>query len=592
MPELLTGQRLDDKYLLETLLGQGGMGAVYRATHLGTTRTVAVKIIHPRFSNIDEFVERFRREAEASGRLRHPNVVDVTDFGVARTASGDVAYLVMEYLDGCTLAEILDEEHRLSPAWVVDILDQVCSAVDEAHRRGIIHRDLKPENIWLEPNRRGGYTVKVLDFGLAKLGDRADVAPAPPTTGDGVPDTLTLVQPALETVVVARATRVGSVMGTPYYMSPEQCRGESLDARSDIYSLGVVAYRMLAGETPFAGDPVELMKQHCSSEPAPIADKNPGVPKRMAELVMAALAKSPAARPDTAAGFGSALRASAEGSGTLLRHAVSLYSEHFPAFLKISLLAHAPLIAFVLWFYLFDRPQESFSPAVRMILGPLIFLTMIAANLFAYAALSALTAPIVVQLTIAPLRQVRIGVAFETLKRRWKTFTATTIAVMVMTLAGALLLVVPGILSMICHALYAPVAVMENGSVRATLKRARGLARRFLSTVAIITLLQFSLPILVWIASVDSSFELKLGDDWMPTAFGFGFNVGGKSSLYQLLNLLVAPLTGIMTAQLYMKTRQAGGEVLRDTAEQFDALEIPRSRWQARMRSRSVPPVA
>jgi hypothetical protein len=312
----------------------------------------------------------------------------------------------------------------------------------------------------------------------------------------------------------------------------------------------------------------------------------------MARLVMAALAKNPAERPDTAAGFGSALRASAEGSGTLLRHAVSLYSEHFPAFLKISLLAHAPLIAFVLWFYLFDRPQESFSPAARMILGPLIFLTMIAANLFAYATVAALTVPIVVQLTVAPLRQVQIKVAFDTVKRRWKTFTATTIAVMVMTLAGALLLVIPGIVSAICHALYAPVAVMEDAGVRATLKRARDLARRFWSTVAIITLVQFSLPILVWSASVDSSFELKLGDDWMPKTFGFGFNLGATSSLYQLLNLLVAPLAGIMTAQLYMKTRQAGGEVLRDAVEQFEALDIPRSRWQARMRSRSVPPVS
>jgi hypothetical protein len=216
---------------------------------------------------------------------------------------------------------------------------------------------------------------------------------------------------------------------------------------------------------------------------------------------------------------------------------------------------------------------------------------MIAANLFAYATLAALSVPIVVQLTIAPLRQVRIGLAFGALKRRWTTFAAATIVVVAMTLAGTLLLVVPGILSAISHALYAPVAVMEHAGVRATLKRARGLARRFWSTVVIITLLQFSLPILVWIASVDSSFELKLGDDWMPTSFGFGFNIGAGSSLYQLLNLLVAPLTGIMTAQLYMKTRQAGGEVLRDAVEQFEALEIPRSRWQARMRSRSVPPV-
>src|SRR5438552_5639498 len=120
-----------------------------------------------------EFVERFRREARAAGRLRHPNVVDVTDFGFADTDEGQVAYLVMEYLDGCTLGEILEEEKNLPVGWTLDILEQVCSAVHEAHDQGIIHRDLKPDNIWLEPNQRGGYTVKVLDFGIAKLEEQA-----------------------------------------------------------------------------------------------------------------------------------------------------------------------------------------------------------------------------------------------------------------------------------------------------------------------------------------------------------------------------------------------------------------------------------
>ncbi len=582
MDDFLSGERLDDKYLIGRRLGQGGMGAVYKATHLGTTRAVAIKIIHPQLSGNQEFVERFRREAEASGRLRHPNVVDVTDFGFARTRSGQVAYLVMEYLDGCTLAEVLDEERRLPTSWVIDILDQVCSAVDEAHRLGIIHRDLKPENIWLEPNRRGGYTVKVLDFGLAKLGDRAEPATAPATAGAIAAGGATLVQSSLETIG-AGLTRVGSMMGTPLYMSPEQCRGESLDARADVYSLGVIAYRMLTGETPFTGDPGEVIRLHCTGEPPPISDKRARVPKRMAGLVMAALAKSPSARPDSAAGFGTALRASTEGSGSLLRQAVSLYSEHFPAFLKISLLAHAPLIASVVGLVLVDRPSETVAPAVRAIVGPLVFLTIIAANLFAYATVSALTAPIVVQLAIAPLREVRLGMALAALRRRWQTFLATTVAVVAMTLAGTVLLVIPGIVSAICHALYAPVAVMEDLGVRATLRRARSLAKRFWSTVAIITALQFTLPVLVWIASVNSSFTLKLGDDYRPKEFSFGFQTSGRSSLYQLLNVLVAPLAAIMSAQLYLKTRQAGGEVLRHAIEQFEALEIPRSRWQARM---------
>src|SRR5262249_15470242 len=167
----LIGQTLDEKYFIEKQLGKGGMGSVYFATHIGTGRPVAVKVIVPQYMANDEFVERFRREAKAAGRLRHPNVVDVTDFGFATVSRERVAYLVMEYLDGCSLGDILSEEKRLPLEWVVDILEQVCSAVDEAHKQGIIHRDLKPDNIWLEPNRRGGYTVKVLDFGLAKLGE-------------------------------------------------------------------------------------------------------------------------------------------------------------------------------------------------------------------------------------------------------------------------------------------------------------------------------------------------------------------------------------------------------------------------------------
>src|ERR687894_1090442 len=203
--ERFIGEVLDGKYRLEKLLGQGGMGAVYLATHLWTERAVALKLIAPQFMRNEEFVERFQREARAAGRLRHPNVVDVTDFGFADSHGERVAYLVMEYLDGCTLADVLAEETKLPLDWVVEILEQVSSAVEEAHRQGIVHRDLKPGNIWLEPTRLGGYRVKVLDFGIAKLGEagfdeeteppRPEVDPLPAATSQpAAPSSLEALQ--------------------------------------------------------------------------------------------------------------------------------------------------------------------------------------------------------------------------------------------------------------------------------------------------------------------------------------------------------------------------------------------------------------
>ena len=209
------GQTLDEKYRLERLLGQGGMGAVYLATHLGTERYVALKLITPQFMRNQEFVERFKREARAAGRLRHPNVVDVTDFGFASTGKDRVAYLVMEYLDGCTLSDVLAEETRLPLYWAVDILEQVCSAVHEAHQQGIVHRDLKPDNIWLEPNGLGGYRVKVLDFGIAKLAEvglpGSEVAPGGQTASDS---------PARQLSPAARCLSTRSITTSPRQISP------------------------------------------------------------------------------------------------------------------------------------------------------------------------------------------------------------------------------------------------------------------------------------------------------------------------------------------------------------------------------------
>ncbi|HKF57797.1 MAG TPA: serine/threonine-protein kinase, partial [Blastocatellia bacterium] len=666
---LSPGDLLDNKYRIDIPLGRGGMGAVYRATHLGTKRTVAVKIIHPRLSSNDEFVERFRREAEAAGRLRHPNVVDVTDFGFATTPYGQVAYLVMEYLDGCTLAEVLDEEKRLPVDWTVDILEQVCSAVDEAHRLGIVHRDLKPDNIWLEPNRRGGYTVKVLDFGLAKLGIGVQGAPETARTSAGRPhntlssgagmaaeagagfglsgqeqatvvqtasleqerssiqvpeagDRTMLFEPAnppdrlldspgkarategaetaimnraptdptggIETGTAAGLTRVGSVIGTPLYMSPEQIRGEASDSRSDIYSLGVIAYRMLAGRTPFNGSLDELIKQHTSETPLAVRAENRKVPRRMSRLIMNALAKDPAARPETAAGFASALGAGSEGIGTLLRQAVSLYSEQFPTFLKISLLGYAPLILYLVGQCVCPDiiPYERFPASLQQCIGVTLGLIVpMMGHLLAYYIISSATVPIVVQLIVAPLRQVRILAAIAPLKHRWRTFLGTSAVVMLIILvltalflgpfialpspnsvfliileaAGAALFFIPVIVTVSFFALYPPVVVIERLGVRATLKRTHSLLKRSWITVLAITVLQFSIPILILIANKNLNIKISTHE----LGVGFTFTDSPRSLFPQLANLLVTPLNAIMTALLYLKTRRAGGETLR-----------------------------
>jgi len=580
---------LDNKYQVEQLLGKGGMGEVYRATHLGTKRTVAVKVIHPQLSAYDQFVARFRREAEAAGRLRHPNVVDVTDFGIAQTTNGPVAYLVMEYLDGCTLAEIVAEEGALPIAWVIDILEQVCAAVEEAHRAGIIHRDLKPDNIWLEPNGRGGYTVKVLDFGLVKLGDREEIGRASTPINADLSEigeeSATLIKPI--SIQDESLTALGSVMGTPSYMSPEQCRGEHLDTRSDIYSLGVVAYRLLTGETPFSGSPHEVIELHKTAEPPPIREKNRKLPRKMARIVMSALAKDPARRPRSAAGFAAALRASWEGPSHLLRHAFALYSEHFPTFFKIALIGYAPftLLALANVLNLIDGSRFTQTQLMTFAIG--LFVTMVVTLLFAYFFVSAATVPVVVQLMIAPLRPVRIGTAMTALKRRWRIFALTSLLVLTMILLGLILFVVHGVIAALIFGLYAPVEIMEQHGVRGTLRRSRMLSRRALGTVLVITLVQFALPVLVWKAAVTTNFTLKFHDDWSPKEVGFNFSMSGPSALYQLLNVFVTPLTAIMASLLYMKTRKAGGESLRDASEQFEALDIPRSKWQARMKTRT-----
>ena len=720
----LIGQTLDGKYAIERELGRGGMGTVYFANHIGTERPVAVKVISPQFMAKSEFVERFRREARAAGRLRHPNVVDVTDFGIAETSDGKVAYLVMEYLDGCTLGEILEEEKQIPLSWSLDILEQVCSAVSEAHEQGIIHRDLKPDNIWLEPNQRGGYTVKVLDFGIAKLEEHISEAAGQhflpgsaaqtgmfrqqqttmggqeqsgtvlmPPGGTMAADSLTMTlsnesgtqvseadtlmkpagadpeagtaimpqsqtetdwspddgtrlmsssQPGIErpgakTSANADLTRIGAVLGTPLYMSPEQCRGEKLDLRSDIYSLGVISYQMLGGYTPFGGNYSEVMQAHKETEPPPL--KANKVPRRVKKVVMAALSKNAEDRPQTAEGFASILRAHSEGMGALLRRGIAIYGEHLPKFFIFSLIIGLP---FVLFTFLkvtiqFLGLAEVIDPGVAEWVVVCIAIANFFIQVFFGAIVVGATTWIVAQILAMPLRPISVRAAAREVRKRWKPLiTAVTINALLVSI-GIALCFFPGIWLTTRNMLAAPSIMMEGLSARASFRRSKILVNRSYWTVLgtvlvmhfvpIVLALIMSLSIMAIIHSGVDIYEKNRRVKTPAAAENNDRNVGMKigttgvsvseepkgtgedkdkdknkdTSLKRtasivsqgIFELLWAPVVifitsfiAVITALVYFKTRQAGGEPMHDLLAQFEEAERPRSKWQERVRAR------
>jgi serine/threonine protein kinase len=424
----LVGTVVDSKYRVERLLGRGGMGAVFRAVHVGTDRVVALKVIVPDFAQRADFLARFEREARACGRLRHPNIVDVTDFGYAEADGRRLAYLVMEYLDGCSLADVLKDEKALPIPWLVDVLGQVGSALEEAHRAGILHRDLKPDNIWLEPNRRGGYTIKVLDFGLAKLGHADDAAPPAPegttplasASAADQTEGATQVRPAASTVPSSEpdgATALGSIIGTPAYMSPEQCRGLPLTPRSDVYSLALIAYRMLAGELPFSGSAAELIAAQVDRSPPPLAGRRKDLPKNAAALVMSGLEKAPERRPASAGAFTEMLAARAQTGAEFFKEALLLFLEHGRAFLAASAVGLFPAVLLglfaaingLLFAYgiVLVPPRSGPSTVVAAIM-----LTVGPGMLFVQGAV----VPAVMQAVVSPLQPIDPG----TLRRRFR----------------------------------------------------------------------------------------------------------------------------------------------------------------------------
>ncbi|HEY0135786.1 MAG TPA: serine/threonine-protein kinase [Nannocystis sp.] len=274
------GQTIDGRYQIRELLGEGGMGAVYAAEHLSLRKQVALKVIHPEFAGNAEIAARFTREAMATAQLDHPNVASALDYG---TLPGGGAYLVTQLVRGRSL-----ESHRAAGRmqWrqVCDLGSQIADALTAAHAIHIVHRDLKPDNILLEPRDDGTFLVKVLDFGVARI-----------TAGANLP--------------TSDLTRMGTVIGTPGYMAPEQAMGESVDFRVDIYALGVIMWECIAGKVLWDGASVsELFTTQLAGPAPPLANEVPGLPPELSALVDLMLDRNPRRRPESARQIRDALR--------------------------------------------------------------------------------------------------------------------------------------------------------------------------------------------------------------------------------------------------------------------------------------------
>jgi eukaryotic-like serine/threonine-protein kinase len=277
-PRSPKGELISDRYRIEDRLGSGGMSSVFRATDTILERTVAVKILAEHLSDDDRFVARFRREALAVAKLVHPNIVQVYDTGI----DSGRHYIVMEYVQGKSGAQLLQAQGKLDPGIAVEIGVQACAGLDYAHRHGIIHRDVKPGNLMVIGGPAGGggdMTVKLADFGIARASEQT------------------------------RITQVGSVVGTAAYLAPEQARGDEATPTSDVYSLGVVLYQFLAGRLPYEGASLaELAVRQQSEQPLHPSSYSEGVPQAVGDAVLVALESDPARRFAGAGELADALR--------------------------------------------------------------------------------------------------------------------------------------------------------------------------------------------------------------------------------------------------------------------------------------------
>ena len=270
IPDVISG-----RYVVQAIVGTGGMAVVYRAFDKKTNRIVAIKVLRPEYESDDEFVRRFSREAEAASKVSHENIVNMLDVGI----DGDLRYIVMEYVDGQTLKELIRQRGTIHPDTAIRMAIRILAAVDHAHRNGIVHRDIKPQNILVDNQGR----VKVADFGIARL-------------------------------KASQTTRVegdagGNALGSVHYFSPEQARGEVADEKSDLYSVGVVMYEMLTGQVPFDGDTsVSVALKHVQEKPRSMRTRRNGISKALDEVVMRALSKDASKRYQSAAEMAADLR--------------------------------------------------------------------------------------------------------------------------------------------------------------------------------------------------------------------------------------------------------------------------------------------
>jgi len=262
-PDPLIGRVLDGRYQVEKVLGEGGMGVVYRAKHTTLGKALAVKVLRAEVSKDSEIVQRFRQEARSATEIGNEHIIDISDFGALPDGS---TYFVMEFLDGIAITKALELERPISAARTVKIAKQICTALGAAHNANIVHRDLKPDNIYLVKRSSETDFVKVLDFGIAKVGG-----------------------------ATSKLTRAGAVFGTPHYMSPEQCAGTDVDQRTDIYALGIILYEMVTGRVPFDADNLMgILTKHLYEKPIAPREVQPtsDIPPALESVIMKAIEKN------------------------------------------------------------------------------------------------------------------------------------------------------------------------------------------------------------------------------------------------------------------------------------------------------------